>query len=187
MESSCSPQQVRPLPSLQVCSSQGHCLPSAAARDTAPAAECMWWFRKHYVFIFKCCCKTESRYSHFRGEEHWTEDLNQTLIQAARSLASTQQDCACSAPSQTCHAAWKAGRDTGSNIHLVPALVLPAPSRVTVRKAPGALVPSRGCGGASAASQSLPCSCGSLLFPKAGLGACVCHCRGTVALPWLCA
>lgn len=42
----------------------------------------------------------------------------------------------------------------GVTIHLVPALILPAPSRVTVRKAPGALVPSRGCGGGSAATKT---------------------------------
>lgn len=68
----------------------------------------------------------------------------------------------------------------GVTIHLVPALILPAPSRVTVRKAPGALVSSRGCAGGSAATQNLDHS----FSPKC---ACVRHCRGTVALPWLCA
>lgn len=65
-----------------------------------------------------------------------TEDLNQTLVRAARRLASVQQACTSGGPpvpsAKPALQTKKHREPLGNNIHLATALILPAPSTATV-------------------------------------------------------
>lgn len=129
----------------------------------ASAAGHMCWFRRHYVFIFRFAGKQSGVISEERSGSPGIEGLNQTLVTAARRLTTIQQDSILGGPpvpsAKPALQAKKQREPLGSNIHLVTALILPAPSRATVSKAfPEALVPSRDCGEAFTAIQNVPCS-----------------------------
>lgn len=100
----------------------------------------MRWFRRHYVFIFICCWKTVLLFQR-RGAEalglrtwirHWWQQpkdwqgFSRYLPQQGPPLPSAR------AVLQT----ENQREPQGSNIRLVPALILPALSRVTVSKTP---------------------------------------------------